>query len=1274
MDEEEKENVTRNRRKVGNLSKLSNSSIQSHETKRKKGISFKNEHKWNSNQFKCPNCFVELNPQKIRKIYRFTSGEVVYKCLTCYVNFTRKSDEIQPVTIQKIVNKVENKIELNRVDEREKESKTKHIEPISTMDVKSFIDLTDWLKNELKIPPDLLDRAEELIKDCQTQFTSIPPKTLFESCLYLATEEKGNAAIQKIIADNIQINAFFTIQISNFLRKSRSTKKSKPKYVSQYWIEKIIVTGQYTRESGEYAFTKALWSPQTDRRGNDIYKNMRKVKKGDVILHLIDNKAFVGISKVAKEYDSSFKVLPGNWDDGTGKRRGYLIKLEEYSQLRKPILREEILKNRYKRRLQKINNQSEVFYTRHLTLRQGAYLTPVSNQLLNLLNDVYKEKTGNALPYFHQDTPSTSVINESKSEEKYAPISQRKSVDFPKRKGLLRNGLNFEEQVDSSQHVMDRHENEREITLPIEEEQKKKRRQFKCPLCGIELKNLMRHLTVQHNIRSMDELREKIKHIKKEDQVRKEANQYKKKIQRSSYETKPDEYARTFLGSKGLSAMLKHVVESGTCHICHQTVRSEFDYLKHVSTDCPTFQQRVRRFSKTELRTIQNMKQRYQPTMKKDRYEAPEFSKSPKLSQNEQFYLEVNYPPSTENVTTLLKGKFQTHIVEGVCNYVPVLFCTLVLKSNTYHPYLLEPIDIWFKVHDSYIVPLHKEKLDLLYIQKNLKFEPRDIGTSVKDFLSNMCYPSHTEVPYFKNLITPSKLKTIPSIMTTQQVKSRLLQLHESDPSVKREVVEKVQEKISLELDAAIGRANPPFEAKKNKILEKINKMDHRIENYRNKLRLYQSEMNQLIKQKRKRETWMGGPLYKITQGINWRQKLITKRKLNIAKLEPKLKELETEKDTIDKSWENKRSRITNRYKQIKEDITNKIRIKFVFVEVSELFIPIIEAQVELSTKSLKRNVQLSWNGYNKSIINISDSQCTTCQSSLELTDSITFCSECLQPLCTQHILTCMDCEKIVCSDHSWTCTTCDHLLCNTETQFKCTECGNLSCGNCVKTCKICKSHLCSDHIQTCSLCNETVCPEHTVTCTICGKQFCTKEEMKTCSICGQTTCLGCLKTCESCGENVCANHTWSCSECKKTLCVKEEQFKCSECGSLLCSECKPTCHVCGENFCSSHINTCKVCSKKICQLHSVDCRECGEIVCNSRKPDELSHFKRCSICENIHCNDCIHICEGCENTICSEDIVQCPNCGKKICKDCVRIEKKFFGLSTKEKCKVCIN
>jgi len=82
----------------------------------------------------------------------------------------------------------------------------------------------------------------------------------------------------------------------------------------KYWIEKTLVKRRQDRLEGERALGKALWSPQKDKRGADIYKNMRGVSEGDVIIHFIDNSRISGVSIVKKSAVQSHGISGTEWD------------------------------------------------------------------------------------------------------------------------------------------------------------------------------------------------------------------------------------------------------------------------------------------------------------------------------------------------------------------------------------------------------------------------------------------------------------------------------------------------------------------------------------------------------------------------------------------------------------------------------------------------------------------------------------------------------------------------------------------------------------------------------------------------------------------------------------------------------------------------------------------------------------------------------------------------------------------------------------------------
>ena len=75
----------------------------------------------------------------------------------------------------------------------------------------------------------------------------------------------------------------------------------------QVWIETYNSEGKKTehRRKGDRAAGKALWAPKRSASGKDIYKWMRSVKAGDVVLHFDkDKKRIVGSSLVlSKKYE-----------------------------------------------------------------------------------------------------------------------------------------------------------------------------------------------------------------------------------------------------------------------------------------------------------------------------------------------------------------------------------------------------------------------------------------------------------------------------------------------------------------------------------------------------------------------------------------------------------------------------------------------------------------------------------------------------------------------------------------------------------------------------------------------------------------------------------------------------------------------------------------------------------------------------------------------------------------------------------------------------------
>lgn len=165
------------------------------------------------------------------------------------------------------------------------------------------------------------------------------------------------------------------------------------------WIEKTLTHNRPDRLEGERALGKALWSPQKDKRGANIYKNMLLVRKGDIILHLTDNQEITGVSIVKNEAIKSSGIKGTAWDSPS-----YLIQLEKFILLEPPIKRDSILSNKNRDRLIHIKKKSEVFFTDKLTLRQGAYLTPCPDDLSLLINEIYNQSAETNLPFMELET------------------------------------------------------------------------------------------------------------------------------------------------------------------------------------------------------------------------------------------------------------------------------------------------------------------------------------------------------------------------------------------------------------------------------------------------------------------------------------------------------------------------------------------------------------------------------------------------------------------------------------------------------------------------------------------------------------------------------------------------------------------------------------------------------------------------------------------------------------------------------------------------------
>lgn len=212
----------------------------------------------------------------------------------------------------------------------------------------------------MAIPQNIsIENIEDAIKEIQQ--VEIPKERLSKE-YYLVYNEKRLPpkyiiSVANKYANNemLESKAFNAVEAKDFLlKKGYKIIDDKMEYNTinqKIWIEKTIVAGRLDRNEGERSLGKALWSPQKSKDGSDIYKNMRLIQKGDIILHLIDNKYLSGVSIVREKAIETVGVEETEWNGPA-----YLVELENYIQLSPLIERQEILNEKYKSKLLTIAN------------------------------------------------------------------------------------------------------------------------------------------------------------------------------------------------------------------------------------------------------------------------------------------------------------------------------------------------------------------------------------------------------------------------------------------------------------------------------------------------------------------------------------------------------------------------------------------------------------------------------------------------------------------------------------------------------------------------------------------------------------------------------------------------------------------------------------------------------------------------------------------------------------------------------------------------------
>jgi 5-methylcytosine-specific restriction protein B len=194
-----------------------------------------------------------------------------------------------------------------------------------------------------------------------------------------------------------QVLDFYESPLAEQWKESELIKKEeKPLARRRYWVEKTIVEGRSDRKVGPHALGKALWCPQRADGNRDIYRLMREVREGDFVFHFVDNKELQGVSVAASQVDETFTGVEGTEWSG---RASYLIPLRDYRQLTPSIDRSDFLaNNNYRSRVANMLEQHRgLFFNREFNLNQGSYLTEAPIELVQLWDEIYRQKAGNSL-------------------------------------------------------------------------------------------------------------------------------------------------------------------------------------------------------------------------------------------------------------------------------------------------------------------------------------------------------------------------------------------------------------------------------------------------------------------------------------------------------------------------------------------------------------------------------------------------------------------------------------------------------------------------------------------------------------------------------------------------------------------------------------------------------------------------------------------------------------------------------------------------------------
>lgn len=141
---------------------------------------------------------------------------------------------------------------------------------------------------------------------------------------------------------------------------------------------------------------------------------MKLLKKGDVVLHYKKGEGVVGSSIVENE---CIEIKIPKWAENKSvknPRPGYFVKLKDFKDLEQPITKDDIFAEENKAELARILESSRgerLFYGRDMNIVKGTYLSPLPKELIDLLNRIYRKKTGKDLPHYEPDPANSKEVD-----------------------------------------------------------------------------------------------------------------------------------------------------------------------------------------------------------------------------------------------------------------------------------------------------------------------------------------------------------------------------------------------------------------------------------------------------------------------------------------------------------------------------------------------------------------------------------------------------------------------------------------------------------------------------------------------------------------------------------------------------------------------------------------------------------------------------------------------------------------------------------------------